>query len=703
MSSHVKTPAKQNGFVLILIVLSMLSIGAVLLFASYGEAISKNKINSVTVASNATAAETNNAAKQALISFVLNQTDDAIRPGALPLPDSLAFKTVSSPSDGVYDGMMDNKCLSNNTNGIPAEPLALSTNKRCLGKLPWKSLSMSFTAEADDKLGQVPWLAISANLASTFVDRVSNENLFFDYDNCLKVLNSNTTLLTSPTLPLPAACPLIAGPPYSALAALPHQWLTVRNASGQILSDKVAAVLIVPGIPITTETRVQARTALNPGNPSDYLDDIKLPLGCTVCTTHDNAGLTNQFIQLEPGTRYPDDSQDTTKRGTVIPFNDVLIYITIEELMYYAEQRVLKSMRKSLVAFKADTSKSGGMYPWMAPITGMFSDELSLTPAAGTVVGAFPFFVRSSATFGAQPFYRTGFSWSLNSTASSNPWRAVNSQSTSTPICYQIGTGPNRWLRNPLSNTLAASTPVGGPFRVGTASPTTGKCHWNGANKVSCEVNDVTFNRTMTVYSTQTRCNNQTNSSGSANFLIQRKLIIMSDCTAEPKTYALASPNGTHRWSWSCSGFTDADSLTVEETITNSSYNRLPRIAQLRSIGSNANLSVAGMDYRPEMPMWFYENQWYLNAFSARSPSSAPIPITNTCGAATSLTVGGVDGKDAVVMLAGRKLASQTQPSNSVTNYLEGLNTTSATTCQFEKGPNQGSSSGADQLIVVAP
>lgn len=692
--------ANQNGFVLVLIILSMLSIGAVLLFASYGEAISKNKIDPITVKSNTSAMETNNAAKQALIAFVLNQVSDEIRPGTLPLPDSLAYRTIASPSDGVYDGLMDNKCLSNNTNGIPAEPLAASTNKRCLGKLPWKSLSMVFNVEADDQLGQVPWLAISANLANT-----ADLATFLDYDNCLKVLNSNTASLSSPTAPLPATCAIVTGPPYATPTQLPHPWLTVRNAAGQVLSDKVAAVLIVPGIPITTETRTQSRSTLNSGNPSDYLDDIKLPIGCNTCTSHDNAGLTNQFVQLEPGTRYPDDSEDITKRGIKIPYNDVLTYITVEELMYYAEQRVLKSMRKSLINFKAATARSGDSYPWMAPMTSTFTDELSLTPIAGTVVGAFPFFVRTPATVGDHPYYRTGFTWNLNSTAATTPWRPINSQTSSTPICFQIGStpNPNRWLRNPLENTLASTTLVGGPFRTGTASTSSGKCHWNGDKKVSCEVDYGTLNRTMTVYATQTRCINQTNASGTANFTIQRTLLINADCTAEPKTFSTATNSSTHRWSWACNGFADADSLRVEERISNASYNRLPRIAQLKSQSASANLSVTGMEYRPEMPMWFYTNLWYLTAFSARSPSLAQLPITNTCGAATSLNVGGINGKDAVVLLAGRKLTSQTQPSNSVTNYLEGLNAASATTCQFENVLDQGNRSGADQVMVVAP
>jgi hypothetical protein len=522
----VKPRTAQNGFVLVLIILSMLSIGAVVLFASYGEAINKKKIDPVTVASNASAAETNNAAKQALLSYVLDQASDEIRPGALPLPDSLANRNIPFTNVGIYDGLMDDKCLSNNTNGLPAEPAAASTNKRCLGKLPWKSLSMVFDVEADDQLGKVPWLAISANLASThiFVDPITNQKLFFDYDNCLRVLSSNTALLSSPTAPLPAACATIAGPPFLSPTQLPHPWLTVRNAAGQVLSDKVAAVLIVPGIPIATESRTQARSILNPGNPSDYLDDIKLPIGCITCTPHDNAGLTNQFVQLEPGTRYPDDSEDATKRGTQIPYNDVLIYITVEELMYYAEQRVLKSMRKSLINFKAAIARSGDSYPWMAPMTSTFTDELSLTPIAGTVVGAFPFFVRTPATVGDHPYYRTGFTWNLNSTAATTPWRPINSQTSSTPICFQIGStpNPNRWLRNPLENTLASTTLVGGPFRTGTASTSSGKCHWNGDKKVSCEVDYGTLNRTMTVYATQTRCINQTVQLSQKLFLLQQ-------------------------------------------------------------------------------------------------------------------------------------------------------------------------------------
>lgn len=678
----VDRPDKSDGFVLLLIVLVVLGIGATVLLAGLGAGAARTEQK---IARAAAAGSALNDARQILIAYLISPPDTStrpsstIRPGTLPTPDSLG--------NGNYDGTEDTDCLGNTPNGIPAVG-STSTIRRCLGKFPWKTIPIDVGGvEVHDPTGRLPWLAVSSNLIFN--------------DSCLKVLNSDVATLASPAMP---SCPGVSLP-YPQPTALPHPWLKVIDQDGTLLSDKVAAVLILPGLPLTTETRTQARSVLSPGNPADYLDSVNLPLGCTSgCTLYDNAGLTNQFVKIPSGTNYPDNAQNTALRGQPLRFNDILVYLTIDEVMHYAEKRVASEMSKALKSFTTDVTTSFSHYPWLQPLSASFVDSTSLYSLQNTTFGAFPFMVNDT-----NAKYRTDFAWALTGSTESIYWNGTVTPPG--PVCFKIGTGPNRWVSNPLINTLNGATSYGGPFATGTAPVGSGLCKWLGGIKVECIYDAGTLSKSVTPYSSQGNCTSQSSPLAAITLSVARTITLIqdtSDCVTAPvntlvKTYAAASSTNVHRWSWNC-GNTNFGILEVTDTISNASYNLLPTVARLTSGGTGQTFALNGMRYNPIMPGWFFDNRWYATAFASWAPGSAKLPAppsTNPCGSVTSLTVGGATVNNGVLILAGPTLTGQTRPSSTISSYLDGANTSAATTCIFANSEAPASSILNDNILVA--
>lgn len=674
---------RSGGFIFLLVVLAILGIGGAFLLVGLGAGIARTEQR----LGRAAASENSlNEVKQILVAYLVSPPNSvarpaaSIRPGTLPTPDSMA--------DGNYDGAEDAHCLSNGPNGLPWAG-GSSTTRRCLGKFPWRAIPIDVgPGEPHDPVGRVPWLAVSSNLN-------------FE-DNCLRVLNSEVATLISPVTP---SCP-VAPPPYPQPTTLPHPWLTVFDQNGILLSDKVAAVLILPGPPIATETRTQARTALSPGNPADYLDNINLPLGCTTgCTLYDNAGLNNEFIMIPPGTNYPSDAPDTAKRNQPLRFNDVLVFLTIDEVMHYAEKRVASEMVKALKTFTTDTTTGFTKYPWLQPLSTSLVDSASLYPQPNTTFGAFPFM-----THDVDAKYRSDFSWSVTGAIESTSWESTTGTGTTASVCHQIGTGPNRWVRNPLATTLYGATSYGGPFSTGTATPAAGTCKWLGGTKVDCEFTPSSVNKSFVTYSTAARCNSLTSPSPAVTLSVARKVWLTpidSNCVPlATKTYTAASASTLHRWSWSCSNAPVGAIFEVRDTISGAGYSGLPRVAKMTGGGPTQAIAVTGMPYHPIMPAWFLDNRWYATAFAAWASGATQLPSApspNPCGSETSLKVGGATVNTGVVILAGRSLPGQSRPAASISNYLEGMNVTAGTTCALANAEASASSTRNDNILVVAP
>ncbi len=126
--------------------------------------------------------------------------------------------------------------------------------------------------------------------------------------------------------------------------AAAYPWLTVRDESGNVLSNRVAAVIIAPGGVVGNQSRSGAAP-----NPAQYLDSVTIG-----ATNYDNSDADLDFIM------YPDSRKTTTDSDS---FNDQLIYITIDELMRPVEKRVLGDAAVALQSYR-DTR---GRYPWLSP------------------------------------------------------------------------------------------------------------------------------------------------------------------------------------------------------------------------------------------------------------------------------------------------------------------------------------------------
>ncbi len=262
-------------------------------------------------------------AKDAIISYSVSRSGVGERPGDMPRPDY--FATSEAPNYN-YDGDTDGGCLNvAAVNGLPQ--INTGANMRCLGRLPWHTIGMSIKGVSqNDAVGNMPWYAVSANL----VDSV-----------CLKELN-----------------PSVLSQSYTgyvcAGATLPHPWLTVRDSSGNIISNRVAVVLMMPELPTTGQTRPTA--PLN--QVTNYLDAITVPVGCAVpCVpgVHSNADLNNDYIIFD---------QSTTAA------NDNLAYITIDELMSAVEKRATQDATNQLNRYYVNSSIAAGsrFFPYAASL-----------------------------------------------------------------------------------------------------------------------------------------------------------------------------------------------------------------------------------------------------------------------------------------------------------------------------------------------
>ncbi len=273
--------------------------------------------------------------QSALAGFSMGAIGANARPGNTFAPD------VLSESPGNYNGRSPLGCFDvSKPNGLPLIPTG--STMRCLGRLPWRELGIEVRTDTqEDVLGEMPWIAISANLLDTI---------------CLGVLNSNTV-----------------HQPYTGYACdgttLPHPWLTVRDAQANVVSNKVAIVLIVPGPPLNRQIR---QPVPNLGGASQYLDSVTIG-----GTNFSNADLDNDFIV---GTR-----SET--------FNDVVSYITVDEWMAFAEKRVggelINAIANSANPNSFRTKYNNNRVPWSAP----FADPSfagSYLPTAGTLQGLLP-------------------------------------------------------------------------------------------------------------------------------------------------------------------------------------------------------------------------------------------------------------------------------------------------------------------------
>lgn len=260
----------------------------------------------------------------------------AIRPGALPYPDVYGTNPVTglplTTNPIVYDGLHDMGCIRSTWTGTQGlrnpntAPFTSAATIRCLGKLPWRllgiNLSQNGTADGD---GVVPWYAVSGNVVNHFESISAPCPRRFD------------ALIASPST-TGSGC----GSSETGTPTLPFPWLIVRDPFGNILSSRVAAVVIVPGPPTArqTGTLTQNNRATATAQPDQFLDTVRndrcAPTG--YCDNARYSTTTLEFIQCVPTSTTLNDSRFTQPYTC----NDRLIYITIDELMQAASDRAAR-------------------------------------------------------------------------------------------------------------------------------------------------------------------------------------------------------------------------------------------------------------------------------------------------------------------------------------------------------------------------
>ena len=297
-----KTPINERGLALL---------GLVFFIAIFATVYTVKKLS----ASDITAKRDKNTAA------ALAQAKDALMgwsiahpqyPGILPFPDR-------SAGDGNYDGNAD--C----TNFVPAFNLLI-------GKLPFASQTVpcigtganqyGLSADLVDGSGERLWYAVSRNLIRTSV--VSGS------------LVINPAIADAPAEP----------------------WLVVRGKNGQIISSRVAAVIIAPGAPVGGQNRSGGLAGANA-----YLDNITI---AGVTYSNANNAIANEDFIIGDDMRYVLPSNPVYQQP--YEYNDKLIYITIDELMLALNKRATGEAANSLRAYyqASAINPADRFYPYAA-------------------------------------------------------------------------------------------------------------------------------------------------------------------------------------------------------------------------------------------------------------------------------------------------------------------------------------------------
>jgi hypothetical protein len=343
-------------------------------------------------------------AKTALISW---SAAHPIWPGIMPFPDR---KETSNPN---YDGKSD--CVTNGLNvGHLLGKLPLSGDAPCIS--PQQGLSVELVDSESERL----WYAVSMNLIRTKGTDIK-----------------------------PIINPGIANAPE-------HPWLKVLDRHGNLISDRVAVVIIAPGAPLAGQNRSSSAP-----NPSEYLDSFKI--GADVYSNADYDSDDEDFIMGE-------DSRNLSGIDASIAkpyyFNDKLIYITIDELMGALESRALQEARQRLKNYylSSNALPDNRFYPYAAKLgeTGNMCKE-------GELRGLLPI----------QPPSATCTS---NQTCSLSFATTEVTFTSSTPFAYGSSTGACNRSDNTCACTGAGSCSTATPPAKAFTCTGSGVCTSSGAS-----------------------------------------------------------------------------------------------------------------------------------------------------------------------------------------------------------------------------
>lgn len=302
---------KQKGAVLILMAFILGLAAAVFILKTYNTDNAKAKLDEKTY-------QTLGQAKYALIAWSVSNSK---KPGQMPFPDR--------SSDGNYDGYSD--CNS-----------------------PTSTFSYSFLIGQLPVFGQTnPCISPQVGIGEDFKDV---------YGNRLWYAVSRNLMHKYESLPVTPTNDPVINPDIINNSVYP--WLKVLDSNGNVISDRVAAVIIAPGNRIGT----QDRSAATP-NADQYLDTFMMG-----GTTYSNSNylISNQAFVMGQDNRTV--GVNDTRFVKPYYFNDKLVYITIDELMVALSNRAASEVSNLLNQYKAKT----GQFPYAAALGATLDNHVSV-------------------------------------------------------------------------------------------------------------------------------------------------------------------------------------------------------------------------------------------------------------------------------------------------------------------------------------
>lgn len=561
-------------------------------------------------------------AKEALIAWSVSHPN---WPGIMPFPDR---RETSSPPN--YDGKSD--CVTSGLN-----------QSHLIGMLP--ILGDSPCVSPQNGLGLQSYGVVNICESNATSCDPSGTRLWYAV--------SKNLIRTSGTASTPVINPGIintAGP-----------WLRVLDQNGNLVSDRVAAVIIAPGPAISSQNRSGSAPL-----PNNYLDQITI--GGTTYSNFDYDSDDEDFIIGDVTT------------GT---FNDRLTYITIDELMASIELRVAAEAREALQRYQT----SVGRFPYAAPLgsagnyscvdataTGLLpldsnpSNSCTCTSAQSCDCS---FDIIDSVTFS-----RAGLAWDDNGGSCSRSGN--NCTCTGAGFC-SFFFGVVRFECDALggcdSNSIPGAYTFTGVFENSNVNQVTGSCsHSCGSTTVSCNFGAGTFS--------SGNCGDPgiaptiaVNTVAGSN-----QLITTSNFTTEQVQA------GMH-----VIGLGIAES-TVINSVTNATTLVMSRNA---TATGSANITFS------RLPAWFEINSWQDYIYYAVSRDAVP-----------TMTVGTKPGVQALLATTGRAINSvpfatskgsaQVRVSCNVEDYLDSSENVSAN--QIYEATNKPKTLNYnDQLFIVSP
>ncbi|HSH73653.1 MAG TPA: hypothetical protein VK974_11410 [Methylophilaceae bacterium] len=233
-------------------------------------------------------------AKQALIAWAVSHP---INPGQLPFPDR--------STGGGYDGKSDCYTGTFQYSFLLGRLPLIGQSNPCIN--PHTGVGGDWL----DAQGNRLWYAVSRNLVHEYQAPSSDPVI-------------NPSIINNPN----------------------YQWLQVLDRNGNLISNRVAAVIISPGEPLGGQDRSSSTAGA-----SEYLDSFMI--GAATYSNRGYATDDEDFIFGEDG-RHLSASDITFQRPYY--FNDKLIYITVDELMEALEHRSALTARQALINYKNWTS-----------------------------------------------------------------------------------------------------------------------------------------------------------------------------------------------------------------------------------------------------------------------------------------------------------------------------------------------------------